>query len=217
MSDTSKNTEAAIDTAVDTLAEAATPKTGAQSGSQSNFMVDFGPVLVFVILYNYLRRSDPDGAIYTAAIVFSVVAVLALAYSRIRLGKFSTMLMVTTGIIVLTVGLSVLFENPIFIYMKPTIVNAIFGVLVLGGVLFKKNVLKLMMGSALEMPLKAWNTLAIRWGFFFFALAILNEFIWRNFDEAFWANFKLFGFFPITLVFTLSQMPFILKHGKLKT
>lgn len=193
--------------------DVATPK----SGSQSNIFVEFGPVLVFVILYNYLRRSDPDGAIYTAAIVFTVFAVLALAYSRFKTGKFSTMLMVTTAMIVLTVALSVLFDNPIFFYMKPTVVNIIFGLLVLGGVAFKKNVLKMMMGSAFEMSTPSWNTLAIRWGIFFFVLALINELVWRNFTESFWANFKLFGFLPITILFTLSQMPFILKHGKMKT
>ena len=217
MSDTPKIPDDLPENTAEVVAEVATPKTAAQGGSHSNFMVDFGPVLVFVLLYNYLRRSDPDGAIYTAAIVFSVVAVLALAYSRIKLGKFSTMLMVTTAIIILTVALSVLFDNPIFFYMKPTVVNIIFGILTIGGALIGKNVLKMMMGSAFEMPTKAWNTLAIRWGLFFFVLAIINEVVWRNFSEAFWANFKLFGFFPITIIFTLSQMPFILKNGKIKT
>jgi len=78
-------------------------------------------VLIFVILYNYLRRSDPDGAIYTAAIVFTVCAVMALIYSRLKHGKFSGMLLATTGIIILTVGLSLVFKDPRFFYMKPTV------------------------------------------------------------------------------------------------
>ena len=181
---------------------------------QSNFMVDFGPVLIFVILYNYLRRSDPDGAIYTAAIVFTVCAVMALIYSRLKHGKFSGMLLATTGIIILTVGLSLVFKDPRFFYMKPTVVNAIFGLVAIGGVFVKKNVIKLMLGSAFDLPEKSWNQLAFRWGGFFFACAAINEIVWRNFGEAFWANFKLFGFFPLTILFTLSQLPFILKHGK---
>lgn len=182
----------------------------------SSFWLEFGPVLVFVGLYNWLRRSDPDGAIYTAAIWFTACAVAALIYSRIKHGKFPGMLILTTVIIVLTVGLSIRFQDPIFIYMKPTVVNVIFGVLTIGGVFVGKNVMQILMGSAFEMPMKAWNTLAIRWGLFFFALAMINELVWRNFSEAFWANFKLFGFLPITIAFTLSQMPFILKHGKMK-
>ncbi len=187
------------------------PKSGGQ-----NLWVDLGPVAVFVVVYNYLRRSDPDGAIYTAAAVFTGVALLALAYSRIKTGKFSPMLLLSTVIIVISVGLSFQYEDPIFFKMKPTVVNILFGIGVIGGVIFKKNVIKMMMGSAFEMPDKAWNTLAIRWGLFFFVLAIINEIVWRGFSEAFWANFKLFGMFPITLIFTISQVPFMMKHGKMR-
>jgi len=99
--------------------------------------------------------------------------------------------------------------------MKPTLINALFGIAVIGGIFVKKNVIKMMMGSAFEMPDKRWNDLAIRWGLFFFAMAALNEFIWRTYSEDFWAIFKVFGFLPLTLVFTLTQLPFIQKHGKL--
>ncbi len=192
-----------------------TPLPG-QKKPDSNFMVDFGPVLIFVILYNYLRRSDPDGAIYIAAIVFTVCAIMALIYSRLRHGKFSGMLMATTGIIILTVGLSLIFKDPRFFYMKPTVVNIIFGLVAIGGVFVKKNVIKLMLNNAFDLPEKIWNQLAFRWGAFFFASAAINEIVWRNFGEAFWANFKLFGFFPLTILFTLSQLPFILKHGNVR-
>jgi len=188
---------------------------GTNGVSQSNFMVDFGPVLIFVILYNYLRRSDPDGAIYTAAIVFTVCAVMALAYSRIKHGKFSTMLALTTAIIILTVGLSLIFKDPRFFYMKPTVVNIVFGLLTIGGVFIKKNIIKIVLNGAFELPEKVWNSLAIRWGVFFFACAAINEIVWRHFGEAFWANFKLFGFLPLTILFTLSQIPFIMKHCKI--
>ena len=100
--------------------------------------------------------------------------------------------------------------------MKPTIVNSFFGLGVIGGIFFQKNVIKLMMGDAIDLPDIKWNTLAIRWGIFFFAMAILNELIWRNFSEDFWVKFKVFGFLPITLLFTLTQLPFIMKHGAVK-
>ena len=189
------------------------PNRNTQSG---NFWIDFGPVAIFVAVYHYLRRSDPDGAIYTAAGIFMVVALLALAYSRIKHGKFSGILLLTTIIIVLTVVLAWVFQNPVFFYVKPTVVNILFGAGVIGGVLFKKNVLKLLMGEAFQLPDQAWNTLAIRWGLFFFAMAALNELIWRTQTEQFWVNFKLFGFFPLTILFTLSQIPYILRHGKVR-
>jgi len=188
------------------------PETPPKAGN--NFLIDFGPILVFVVLYNYLRRSDPDGAIYVAAAVFAVVAIAALAYSRIKNGKVSGTLLFTTAIILVTVGLAYFFKDPRFIYIKPTVVNAVFGAVTIGGVFAGKNVIKMMMGEAFKLPTKAWNTLAIRWGVFFFAMAALNEVIWRTQTEAFWANFKLLGFLPLTFVFTLTQVPFIMKHNE---
>lgn len=182
----------------------------------SNMLVDFGPIAIFVGTYHYLRRSDPDGAMLTAAGIFMVVAVIALAYSRIKTGKFSGVLLLTTVIICITAGLAIFSGNKTIFYMKPTIVNALFGAAVLGGIILKKNVIKLMMGEAVILPEKAWNNLAVRWGLFFFVCAALNEFIWRTQSEEFWVNFKLFGFLPLTLIFTLTQIPYILKHGKMK-
>lgn len=182
----------------------------------SNFLVDFGPVAIFVGVYHYLRRSDPDGAMLTAAGIFMVVAVIALAYSRIKTGKFSGVLLLTTVIICITAGLAIFSGNKTIFYMKPTIVNALFGIAVLGGIFLKKNVIKLMMGDAVLLPEKAWNNLAVRWGLYFFFCAALNEVIWRTQSEEFWVNFKIAGFMPLTLVFTLTQIPYIMKHGNMR-
>jgi intracellular septation protein len=179
-------------------------------------ILEIGPIFVFVIVYFYLRRTQPDTAIYPAAIIFTILAVIALLISRARSGRWSGMLIFTTGVIVLTTGAAWLFKDPRFLYMKPTVINAVFGGLVIGGVFAKKNVIKMMMGDAFELPLKAWNTLAIRWGVFFFAMAGLNELVWRNFEEPTWIKFKLLGFVPLTLVFAVSQVPFMMKYGTMK-
>ena len=187
----------------------------ARSG-EAKLIIDFGPIAIFVGVYHYLKRSDPDGAMLTAAGIFMVVAVIALIYSRVKTGKFSGVLLLTTFIICITAGLAIFSGNKIIFYMKPTIVNALFGIGVIGGIFLKKNVLKLMMGDALSLPNKAWNNLAVRWGLFFFFCAALNEVIWRTQSEEFWVNFKLAGFLPLTVLFTLSQIPFILKHGTMR-
>ena len=192
------------------------PKPSKPKSQGSNFWIDFGPVAIFVAVYHYLRRSNPDGAIYTAAGIFMVVALLALGYSRVKHGKLSGMLLLTTVIIVITVILAWVFQNPVFFYMKPTVINILFGIGVIGGIFFRRNVLKLMMGEAFQLPDKAWDSLAIRWGLFFFAMAALNELVWRTQTEQFWVNFKLFGFLPLTILFTLSQIPFIMKHGNVR-
>jgi len=181
----------------------------------NNLWLDFGPLLIFFAAFQFFKRQNPDDAMLKAAGVFALAATLALIISWVKHKSVSGMLIFATLIIVLTAGLAIAFDNKAIFFIKPTIINALFGIAVIGGVLIKKNVIKMMMGSAFEMQDIHWNKLAIRWGLFFFAMAALNEFIWRNYSEDFWASFKVFGFLPLTLVFTLTQLPFIQKHGKI--
>ena len=180
-----------------------------------NFWLDFGPLLIFFIAFQYFKRQNPDTAMLHAAGIFAIAAIIALIFSWIKHKSVSGMLIFTTCIIVITAGLAIAFDNKVIFFIKPTIINTLFGAAVIGGVFIKKNVIKLMMGSAFEMSDSHWNVMAIRWGLFFFAMAILNEIIWRNFSESFWASFKVFGFLPLTLIFTLCQIPFIQKNGKI--
>ena len=195
------------------MSDPSIPVTVPTKKPQQNMLVDLGPVVIFVVCYHLFRRNNPDGAMVKAAGIFMVVAVIALIYSRMKTGRFSGVLLFTTAIILVTAGLTVFSGNPIFFYMKPTIINALFGVLAIGGALIGKNGIKMLMGEAFKLPDAKWKTLAIRWGLFFFFMAALNEFIWRNYSEPFWVNFKLWGMTPLTLLFTLTQIPFIMKHG----
>lgn len=187
------------------------------SKSKPSFLLEFGPLLVFFGAFQYFKRTGhADDALLWAAGVFAICAVLALGLSWIRHKTVSGLLVFSTFIIVTTAALAILFDNKVIFYMKPTFMNIIFGIAVIAGVLFKKNVIEMIMGSAIQMPQEKWNVLAIRWGIFFFAMAALNEFIWRTQSEEFWAGFKVFGFMPLTLLFTLTQIPFIQKFGQIK-
>ncbi len=186
------------------------------SKKPGSFWLDFGPLLVFFASFQYFKRKAPDDAMLWAAGLFAVVAVIALLIGWVKHRYISKMLLFSTVIIVLTAGLAIWSGNKMIFYMKPTIINALFGAGVLGGIFFKKNVIKMMMGEAVSLPDAKWNTLAVRWGLFFFAMAALNEVIWRTQSEEFWVNFKVFGFLPLTFVFTLLQLPFIQKHGKMR-
>jgi len=182
----------------------------------NNFWIDFGPLLVFFASFQYFKRSHPDQAMLWAAGVFAGVAVIALLIGWLKYKHISKMLIFSTLIIVLTAALAIFSGNKTIFYMKPTVINILFGLGAIGGIFFKKNVIKMMMGEAVELPDARWDTLAIRWGLFFFAMAALNEFIWRTQSEDFWATFKVFGFLPITFIFTLTQIPFIQKHGTMR-
>ena len=110
-------------------------------------------------------------------------------------------------------GLTIYFNDPIFIYVKPTIINIIFALALFFGKYFTKEpVLKKIMGKSIPLTDTGWELLNKRWMFFFFGLAILNELVWRTQSEEFWVNFKVWGMLPITIIFTGFQVPLINKH-----
>ena len=110
-------------------------------------------------------------------------------------------------------GLTIYFNNPIFIYVKPTIINILFGLALLFGKHFTKEpILKRILGNALKLTEDGWKILNTRWMYFFFLLALLNEIVWRTQSEEFWVNFKVWGMLPITFIFTAFQFNIINKY-----
>ena len=110
-------------------------------------------------------------------------------------------------------GLTIYFNNPIFIYIKPTIINILFGFsLIIGKFFTKEPILKKLMGNSIALTNEGWEILTRRWVYFFFGLAILNELVWRTQTEEFWVNFKVWGLLPITFIFTVFQISLINKY-----
>jgi intracellular septation protein len=138
---------------------------------------------------------------------------IALAASWV-LTRTLPMMPLVSGIVVLIFGaLTLYLQDDVFIKMKPTIVNTLFGGVLLGGLLFGKSLLGYVFNSAFSLDAEGWKKLTFRWGLFFFVLAILNEVVWRNFSTDFWVAFKVWATMPITILFTLSQMPLIMRHS----
>ncbi len=159
-------------------------------------LTDFGPLLIFFIMY-YRGGKDLQVAI-PPLIVATIVAVIIVYYLEKKIPYIPLL-----GAILVTIfgGLTIFFKNPIFIYLKPTIINILFAAgLLIGKLFFKRNFLQLFLGGS------------IRWASFFVFLAILNEFVWRTQTEEFWINFKVWGILPITLLFTIFQLPLIKRH-----
>lgn len=177
-------------------------------------LVDLGPVIVFMLTYNLGARFVPEGqVIFLATGVFIVATLLAVGYAWVVQKRLPPMLIVTAVIVVLFGGLTLAFHNAFFIKIKPTIINLLYASVILGGLAVKQNVWRMLFQGAFpNLPEKVWNTFALRWGLFFIFLAGLNEFIWRSFSEAFWANFKVFGVMPLTVLFMLANVPLLMKH-----
>ena len=182
----------------------------------NKLLLEYAPLIAFFAAFQYFKRSHPDEAMVWAAGILAILATITLTYSWLKYKYLSPILILTSALVVFFASLTFFTGDKTFLFMKPTIVNTFFGIGIVAGVFFKKNVIKMMMGDAFELPDIKWNTLAIRWGGFFFVMAILNEIVWRNFSENFWVNYKVFGGLSLTLLFTLTQIPYILKHGSMK-
>ena len=141
-----------------------------------------------------------------------IATVIAVLFSYILEKKIPIMPTVGAGIVLIFGGLTIYFDNEIFIKMKPTIINLIFAIILYGGMLVKKPLLKILLGAALRLEEKGWTILTYRWIGFFIALAVLNEIVWRTQTTDIWVNFKVFGILPITFLFTMTQLPLIKKH-----
>ena len=172
------------------------------------FVTDFGPLAIFLYIY---YSSDKD--IKVALVPFIIATIVALIIVWL-LEKRVPMVPLLGGILITFFGgLTIYFDNPIFIYVKPTIINILFGLALLFGKYFTKEpVLKKILGKSLLLTDIGWNILNKRWIFFFFGLAFLNELVWRTQSEEFWINFKVWGILPITFIFTAFQIPIINKY-----
>ncbi len=193
-------------------------------------VLELGPLLVFFfgnLRGEWLAQQFPalsalGGPLFVATGLFMVATALSLIVSKVMLGHLPLMPFVS-GIVVLTFGaLGIYLQNETFIKMKPTIVNALFGVVLLGGLAFGKSLLGYVFNAAFQLDAEGWRKLTLRWGLFFLVLAVLNEVVWRASNwyylpdvkaaDNLWVNFKVWGTMPITILFTLSQMPLIMKH-----
>ena len=175
------------------------------------FTADFGPLLIFFTIYfnndQNLKLAIPP------FIIATLIALIVIYFMEKKL----PMVPLTSGILItLFGGLTLYFDNKIFFYMKPTIINLLFaGILFFGKYFSKKPLLKIFFQTAMDLKDEGWQKLNSRWIGFFIFIAILNEVVWRTQTEAFWVNFKVWGLLPISFIFAASQFPLINKY-KLK-
>jgi intracellular septation protein len=177
----------------------------------ANSRPDWFRALVAPILPAALLDGDKAG-IFTATVLLMVSVVVTLIVSQRLTGRLPLMPVITAVAVLLFGTLTLLFENDVFIKMKPTVVNLIFGGVLLGGLAFGKLLLPLVLDSVMQLSDEGWRKLTVRWGVFFVALALLNEIVWRSQTTAVWAQFKVFGIMPLTMVFALAQVPLILRY-----
>lgn len=161
--------------------------------------IDLAPLLAFFAAYVAL-------GIYWATGILMAATVISLVASHRLLGRISPTLIITAALVLGFGALTLFFNDARFIKMKPTIVNLLFAAFLFGGLMLRRPVLQILLGEALRLTDEGWRKLTLRWAFFFLVLAAINEVVWRNFSEAAWASFKVFGILPLTLGFAVLQI-----------
>lgn len=204
------------DTSTDTKASAAE-----KQNPVLKMALELGPLLIFFfgnLRGEWLARTFPEltaigGPLLIATALFMVATVISLVISKIVFKHLPVMPFVSGIVVMVFGGLSIWLQDETFIKMKPTIVNTLFGVVLLGGLAFGTSLLGYVFNAAFQLDAEGWKKLTLRWGIFFLFLAVLNEVVWRNFSDDVWVSFKVWGTMPITILFTLAQMPLIMKHS----
>ncbi len=168
--------------------------------------LDIGPLVLFFFANSRL-------GIFGATAVFMAAALAAIAISFVLTRHIAIMPLVTAIVVLVFGSLTLILHNDEFIKLKPTIIYVLFGGTLIGGLLFGKPLLSMLLDQMFDITEEGWRKLTWRWAIFFFALAILNEIVWRNFSTDFWVSFKLFGVVPLTFLFGALQYPLITKYS----
>ncbi|HEX4041026.1 MAG TPA: septation protein A [Xanthobacteraceae bacterium] len=168
--------------------------------------LDLGPLILFFF-------ANSRYGIFAATATFMIAVLTALAVSYVLTRHLPLMPVVTAIIVVIFGGLTLILHDATFIKVKPTIIYALFGAVLIGGLLFNKPLLGVVFDSLFNLTEEGWRKLTLRWALFFFVLAVLNEIVWRNTSTNVWVDFKVFGVMPLTLVFGALQVPLLKKHA----
>jgi intracellular septation protein len=168
--------------------------------------LDLGPLLLFFFVNTRWGIFAATGGFMAATLVS-----IAITYAMVR--RVPVMPLVSAVVVMVFGGLTLYLQDETFIKLKPTIIYGLFAVLLLGGLLVGRSLLALVLDSVFQLTDEGWKKLTIRWGLFFVAMALLNEFVWRSVSTDAWVAFKTFGVLPITILFALAQTPLIMRYA----
>jgi len=186
------------------------PKTKTEKDSEQSvaakLLIELGPLLVFF-------GVNAAYGIFAGTGAFMAATVLSLGVAWWLYHKVAVMPLVSAVIVLAFGGLTIYLQDETFIKIKPTIVYTMFAILLVGGLAARKPVLALLFGPVFNLTDEGWRKLTLRWALFFVVMAVLNEFVWRNFSTDTWVSFKAFGFLPITFLFAMAQVPLMQRYG----
>src|SRR3979490_3327257 len=157
---------------------------------------ELGPLIIF-----FIANAKFDLFVATGAFMVAVIVAMVASYMVTR---HVPMMAIVTAVVVIVFGtLTLMLHDDTFIKMKPTIVYTLFAAILGGGLLFGRSFIAIMFDQMFNLTPHGWRILTLRWALFFFAMAILNEIVWRPHTTDFWVAFKAFGVLPLTMGFAI--------------
>jgi intracellular septation protein len=181
------------------------PNRPAELNPMLKLALDVGPLLLFFFV-------NTRWGIFAATGAFMAATIVSIAFTYAMVRRVPTMPLVSAVVVMVFGGLTLYLQDETFIKLKPTIIYALFAILLLGGLLIGRSLLALVLDSMFQLTEDGWKKLTVRWGLFFVAMAILNEIVWRSVSTDSWVAFKTFAILPITILFALAQTPLIMRH-----
>jgi intracellular septation protein len=172
----------------------------------AKLVLDFGPLVLFFVANSY-------GGIFFATAAFMLAIVMALATQYVLVRRIPVVPLATAAIVLVFGALTLWLQNETFIKVKPTIIYSMFAAILFIGLLTGRPLFELVLDGAFHLTEEGWKKLTWRWAFFFLALAVLNEIVWRTVSTDAWVAFKTFGFIPITLIFAFAQTPVFVRYA----
>ena len=183
-----------------------TPKKDSEQSVAAKLLIELGPLLIFF-------GMNAAYGIFAGTGAFMAATVVSLGVAWWLYHKVPVMPLVSAVVVLAFGGLTLYLQDETFIKLKPTIVYVMFAVLLLGGLPARKPVLAMLFGPVFKLTDEGWRKLTLRWAIFFVLMAILNEYVWRNYSTDIWVSFKAFGFLPITFLFAMAQVPLMQRYG----
>jgi intracellular septation protein len=182
-------------------------KAAKEPGPGAKLMIDLGPLAVFFIVNAW-------SGIFAGTAAFMVAITAAMLISKFKYRHISPLLWFSAVMVLVLGGVTLWLQDETFIKIKPTIYYVLVASLLAFGLATKRNLLKMVLGTAYPgLSERGWQLLARNWALFFAFMALVNECVWRNSSTDFWVGFKLWGFLPATFLFAIANVPMLMRHG----